>query len=143
MRLTASIKVSPRAKNLGKNSPKILANCIKEMSMDLHRVASERAPVKDGTLETSGQVVFKNGGTKFTGTVSFSAINRGFNYAQKMHNDTYALGAKSLAKSSRGVKSRFSTQTFRVGKGYLKDTAEKCQTGYKKYINKEVIMGLK
>lgn len=120
-----------------------LGNTIKssmdDITDDLLRVATERAPVKSKTLEQSGtKIPPKKSGSAYVSEVSFRAKKKGFNYAVKMDSGTYKLGDKSLQKSKRGVRSIFTNQTLNVGKGYLTDTAEKCEDGYKKYINEQL-----
>ena len=113
------------------------------ITKDLHRVATDLTPYKDGGLEQSGQYrnrVNKNG---FVSTVTFGAKGKTYLYAEKMHDGTYNLGEKSLSKNRSGVKTIYSDKTFKVGKGYLKETAKACEKGYKKYLEKDVIKGFR
>lgn len=109
-----------------------LHNC----AIDLHRVAQERTPYKTGTLEESGTVTMSNSGQVMRGIVSFSAYNKGFNYAMWTDKASYNLGAGSRSKG--GGRSAMYNGSLPVGKGYLSDTAEKCQKGYEEYISKKV-----
>lgn len=109
-----------------------------EITDDLLRVAQQRSPVDEGTLEQSGTSKVISSKRMIKGLVSFSARNRGYNYALKMDKGKYNLGKKSLSKSSRGVRSKFSKVSMKVGSGYLSDSAEKCKDGYTKHINEEL-----
>lgn len=118
---------------------KTIKSSMDDITDDLLRVATERAPVKSKTLEQSGAKISpKKSGNAYVSQVSFKAKKKGFNYAVKMDSGTYKLGDKSLQKSKRGVRSVFTNQTLKVGKGYLTDTAEKCEAGYKKYISEQL-----
>ena len=106
---------------------------------DLLRVATERAPVKSKTLEQSGtKTPVKKSGNTLVSQVSFRARKKSFNYAVKMDRTTYKLGDKSIQKSKRGVRSVFTNQTMKVGKGYLSDTAKQCHDGYTKHVQDKV-----
>lgn len=106
-----------------------------DITDDLLRIASLRTPVDEGTLEKSGTSKIVKSGQSIKGVVSFSARNRGFNYAKQMNDKTYKLGKKSIVKSGKGVRSKFSKASMKVGTGYLTDSAEKCADGYSKHIN--------
>lgn len=111
---------------------------------DLLRVAQERAPVDSRTLEHSGTKTGpQKSGNSIVSQVSFRAKKRGFNYAIKMDKTRYKLGDKSLQKSSRGVRSVFSNETFKVGTGYLSDTADKCHDKYIEYVEDNVSKEIK
>lgn len=124
--------------NIDKSIIKAIEDGIEDCTDDLLRVATLRAPVDSQTLEQSGTSKVDKGGNKIAGQVSFSAISNGYNYAKKMNEDNYNLGEKSLTKSSRGVRSKFSNAPMKVGSGYLTDTAEKCEKGYTDYINYKI-----
>ena len=123
---------------MDKNIVKAVEDAVEDCTDDLLRVATLRTPVDSRTLEQSGTSKVNKSGGSIVGQVSFSAINRGYNYAKKMNEGKYNLGEKSLAKSARGVRSQFTTSTMKVGSGYLDDTAEKCQKGYTDYINYKI-----
>lgn len=124
--------------NIDKSIIKAIEDGIEDCTDDLLRVATFRAPVDSQTLEQSGTSKVDKGGNKIAGQVSFSAISNGYNYAKKMNEGNYNLGEKSLTKSSRGVRSKFSNAPMKVGSGYLTDTAEKCEKGYTDYINYKI-----
>lgn len=136
--MASSVKIPASFSLLNNSINKAVENSIKDCTADLYRVAQARTPVKTTTLEKNGSMKNMKSGTSYIGEVSFKAINNGYNYALKMDKGKYNLGEKSLAKSSRGVRSKFSNETFKVGSGYLSDTAEKCEKGYIDYINKQV-----
>lgn len=119
---------------LESKAKKVTKEAITEYTMDLLRVATLRTPVDEGNLEQSGTKQIKATPNGATGRVSFKAMNRGFNYAVKMHNGRYKLGKESKAKSSRGVRSKYYNGTFRVGSKYLEGTALSCKKGYEKDI---------
>lgn len=120
---------------LDKTLLKAVEQGIEDATDDLLRVASLRAPVDEGNLEKSGTSQLIKSGSSIKGFVSFSAMNKGFNYAKKMNDKTYNLGEKSKQKSSKGVRSKFSKVAMKVGTGYLSGTALECQDGYSKHIN--------
>lgn len=124
----------PKLGNLTVNMQKALKEGITDCTDDLLRVASLRSPVDEGTLEQSGTSKVKGIGIDVQGIVSFSARNKGFNYAVVMDKGNYKLGKKSIEKSKSGIRSKFSSKSFRVGKGFLSDTAKSCQVGYTKHV---------
>ncbi|WP_304428077.1 hypothetical protein [uncultured Clostridium sp.] len=124
--------------NLDRNIIRAVEDAVEDCTDDLLRVATLRTPVDSRTLEQNGTSNVDKSGNKIVGQVSFSAINKGFNYAKKMNEGKYNLGEKSLTKSARGVRSKFTQATMNVGSGYLDDTAQKCQKGYTDYINYKI-----
>ena len=119
---------------LESKAKKVTKEAITEYTMDLLRVATLRTPVDEGNLEQSGTKQIKGTNNGATGTVSFKAMNKGFNYAVKMHEGRYRLGSGSIAKSGRGVRSKYYDGTFKVGSKYLEGTALSCKKGYEKDI---------
>ena len=130
------VKLPKVITELGNRAPKIIEQGMNDITDDLLRVASLRAPVDSQTLEQGGTSNVDASGKQVVGQVSFHAINKGFNYAQKMDESSYNLGKKSLSKSSKGVRSKFTTQSMKVGTGYLTNTAEVCKEGYTKHFDK-------
>lgn len=106
--------------------------CIRDYTDDLYTVSSSRTPVDEGNLETSGSKKVSSG-KNITGTVSFLATHKGYNYAVKMHNGSYKLGEKSRRK--RPMRSKYSSRSFKVGSKYLEGTALSCEKGYTKDLN--------
>lgn len=134
--MAQSVVILPKGFNeLDKVLVKAVENGIEDATDDLLRVASLRTPVDEGNLEKSGTSKIVKSGKSIKGFVSFSAINKGFNYAKKLDEKTFNLGSKSLKKSSRGVRSKFSKVSMKVGTGYLSGTALECADGYSKHVN--------
>lgn len=125
----------PKLDVLTKEIYQAVENGMHDITDDLLRVATLRSPVDSTTLEKSGTSKVKASDKGVTGQVTFSARNKGFNYALQMDKGSYNLGKKSKAKASKGVKSKFSKTSMKVGSGYLTDSAEKCADGYAKHIN--------
>lgn len=138
MYLKSSIKIPKQLLNIDKTVLKAVKEGVEDCTDDLLRVASLRAPVNSTTLEKNGTSEVETSGDKIVGRVSFQAINKGYNYAYKMDRGNYKLGKESLAKSKRGVRSKFTNESLKVGSGYLTDTAEKCEKGYINYINYKI-----
>lgn len=130
--------MSQSFKHLGTTMKKAVNDGIEDCTADLLRVASLRTPVDSQTLEQSGSSKVSSSSSTVTGHVSFKAINKGYNYAKKMNDTKYNLGEKSLRKSSGGVRSRFCSESLKVGTGYLSDTAEKCEKGYTKHVQDKI-----
>lgn len=141
-----SIKVNVKGlkvpSEINLKAQRITRDAIREYTYDLHRVATLRTPVDEGNLETSGTKSVKRTGTGVIGKVSFKAINKGFNYAVKMHDGNYKLGKKSIAKSGKGARSKYSNETFKVGANYLVGTAKSCEKGYKADLLKKLTNSL-
>lgn len=106
---------------------------------DVVRTSSQNAPHDEGILEKSWSKEI-NGDV---GTVSYTAKKRGgsggkhgnFNYALKMHEEHYDLGAGSRAK--RGG-TGMSGKTYSVGTGYLSNVIKGEEETYKKHIERMV-----
>lgn len=111
---------------------------ITECTEDLHRVAQERSPVDSTTLEKSVNSKVSVSGKTITGVVDAVAIRNGFNYAEKLDTGTYKLGDKSLQKSARGIRSKFTKQPLTVGSGFLTGTARACRKGYTDHVNYKI-----
>lgn len=140
--MQSSIEIPASLLNLDKTILKAVEKSVEDCTADLFRVAQARTPVDSTTLEKSGTSKVAKEGNAYVGRVSFKAMNKGFNYAKQMDKAKYKLGKKSLLKSSRGVRSKFSKQSFQVGSGYLTDTAEKCTQGYEEYVNYKIYEAL-
>lgn len=125
---------------LDKSLTKAVEQGIEDATDDLLRVASLRSPVDEGNLEKSGTSRIVKSGNSVKGFVSFSAMNKGFNYAKKLDEKTFNLGEKSKKKSGKGVRSKFTKVPMKVGTGYLSGTALECQDGYSKHINELIGM---
>lgn len=139
---SCEIFISRRLKKMGTNTHEVVKKRMTNITKDLHRVATDLTPYKDGGLEQSGSYRNRANKSSFVSTVTFGAKGKTYLYAEKMHDGNYNLGEGSQAKNSSGVKTIYSDKTFKVGKGYLKETAKACQEGYKKYLEKDVIYDL-
>lgn len=137
--IKTDIKINIAFNNVENQLSKAVVKSMGDVTDDLLRVATERAPVDTHTLEHSGTKQSpKLSGGNVVSQVSFRAKHKGFNYAIKMDKGKYKLGDKSLQKSKRGVRSVFSNESFKVGTGFLSDTADKCTEGYVKHVEDEV-----
>lgn len=130
--------VPAELKNLDKTVFKAVQKGITECTEDLRRVAQERSPVDSTTLEKSINSKVIVSSKTVTGVVDAVAIRNGFNYAEKLDRGNYKLGDKSIQKSARGVRSKFSKQPMKVGSGYLSGTAEACKEGYSDHVNYKI-----
>lgn len=115
--------------------PREVRTAMEDYTADLRAVSVSRTPYRKGNLESSSNSNV-SGTTKVVGEVSFLATNKGYNYAAKMHDGNYKLGDKS--KSKKAKRSKYSQKSFKVGKGYLKDTAKSCEKGYTKDLNERL-----
>lgn len=133
-KFTFEISNMPDFGAYGKNVDKAINKALDEIADDLLLTAQKRAPVDSTDLERSGsRTAVKN----FEVEVSFSAKNRGYNYARRMDQDIYNLGKESKRKAG-SIKSKFAKSSMKVGPGYLTDTAEKSKKGYSEHIEKAV-----
>lgn len=99
---------------------------------DLVRASSGAAPHDTGYLDTKGwSKSVKAEGSGFVGTVSYSAKENGYDYAIRMHEDTYNLGPGSRAK---GGGTGMSGANYPVGNKYLTRPFEGESETYKKHI---------
>ena len=91
------IYVSRRLKRMGTNTDEVVKKRMTNITKDLHRVATDLTPYKDGGLEQSGQYRNRVNKNSFVSTVTFGAKGNTYLYAEKMHDGNYNLGEKSLA----------------------------------------------
>lgn len=108
-----------------------------EIRDDVITVTESLAPRKTGKLERSHYVrrYYKNL-DKCYFTISYKAINKGFNYATWTHDENYNLGAGSRRK--RPARSRFAKGTLRVGTGYVSQVIEASQDAWVEHIAETV-----
>lgn len=132
------IKNLPNFSSLSKKIENAVIEGLDELADDLQLIAQRSAPVDSGTLERSierGSINKSDLSVK----VSACAMNRGFNYARKMDKGQYKLGVDSAQKdASENIKSKYTTVRYRVGKGYLSESAQKSKRGYTKHIRQKV-----
>ena len=115
---------------------------LEDVALDLIRVSSSITPYKTGKLSQS----YKNKKTKSNGLDSYSITytaraKDGFNYARWTHNANYNLGEGS--KRRVPSKSKYSVKTFKVGKGYLENTAQTLEKNYATHVGNKVKTALK
>lgn len=127
-----SVKSIDRTSLIRKAVKNNMTDAIVDVTLDLKRVASKSAPHDSGFLEKSAKHEIYVSGVSAEGTVSFSAIEDGFNYAEWTHNADYELGEKSTKK--KGGKSKFGSGTVPVGKGYLDNALQNNKQGYMRHI---------
>ncbi|MGF9741581.1 hypothetical protein ABEX38_29880 [Priestia megaterium] len=121
------MKIKVDIKGLDSNLARIIkateqstTKSMKDCMQDLNRVASETAPLDKGDLEMSGTDDVKKTGTGIQGSVGYEVWNtkgkKDFNYAIWIHEETYNLGDKSLAKAGgKGL----SGKSYKVDRKYL------------------------
>lgn len=117
---------------IARNIETAMKTAMTDVVFDLKRTASMAAPHDTGYLERSAQHTVRVTPESISGTVGFSAVEKGFNYAQWTHDKTYNLGEKSERK--QGGNSVFGSGTVPVGTGYLKNALENNREGYMKYL---------
>lgn len=122
-------------KLINKKVKKAMEDAMTDIVLDLKRVASMSAPHDTGYLEKNATHEVYVGSKYLEGTVGFSAVEKGFNYAQWTHDKKYNLGAKSAKK--KGGKSRFSSKVVPVGTGYLENALEFNRQGYLDYLKEK------
>lgn len=136
-----SVSKINKTKLLNSKIKRNLTDAIVDVTLDLKRVASASAPHDTGYLEKNAQHEIYTSGAYIEGTVGFSAIENGFNYAEWTHDKDYELGEKSAKK--KGGKSRFGSGVVPVGKGYLKNALENNRNGYMSHIEDKYKEALK
>lgn len=111
-------------------------NALEDVMNDLVKASSGAAPHDEGTLEKSWSKEISNGGDGYVGTVSYAVRGEnGYNYAIKMHEQQYNLGAKSQAK---GGGTGMSGKNYSVGSHFLTRPLHGEEQTYRKYIAKKV-----
>ncbi|MFG3611441.1 hypothetical protein [Rummeliibacillus stabekisii] len=131
-RFRMNVNFRNTTKGIETNINNKMKEAITDVTLDLQRVASQSAPHDSGFLEGNSQYHVNAMGKTLEGTVSFSASNKGFDYAQWANDKQYNLGEKSARKS--GGKSRFGGGTVPVGTGYLKNALEMNKAGYIRHL---------
>lgn len=121
-----------RSQLLNKKVKKAMKEAMLDVTLDLKRVASASAPHDTGYLEKNAQHEVYVGSQYLEGTVGFSAVEKGFNYAEWTHDNKYNLGAKSAKK--KGGRSKFGSGIVPVGQGYLENALNNNKQGYLDHI---------
>ena len=125
--MKVTIKSTIKVVNNNDKVQGVVYDAVKDYTADLRAVSISRTPYRKGNLESSSTSKVTNG-TKVVGEVGFLAKNKDYNYAVKMHDSNYNLGAESRRKKAK--RSKYSQKAFKVGKGYLVETANACRKGY-------------
>lgn len=131
MRVRVKFKSQSNIKQILAASRRAAQLGIMDCANDLLRAASGAAPHDEGILDSSGKVTPGD----LEATVSFSAVNDGFDYAWKMHEGHYKLGPGSLAKPG-GV--GMSGANYPVGPKYLERPARGEESKYAEHIADKV-----
>lgn len=131
-RFNVDVDFVDRSKLLNKRVRRGMQDAMTDVVLDLKRVASMSAPHKTGFLEKNAQHEIFVGSQGIEGSVGFSAVERGFNYAKWTHDEDYELGEKSKRKS--GGQSKFGSGRVPVGKGYLENALEMNREGYLRHL---------
>ena len=127
-----SVKSIDKTAMIRKAVKRNMTDAIVDVTLDLKRVASKSAPHASGFLEKNAKHEIYVSGSYAEGTVSFSAVEDGFDYAEWTHNEDYELGEKSAKKT--GGKSKFGSGIVPVGRGYLENALQNNKKGYMNHI---------
>lgn len=128
-----AIKIKNNFDSLMKDLSANLTEAMTDIILDVGRVSSAAAPHKTGKLEKSYTSTVDKIADGISASITYKATNDdGNNYAVDMHENNYKLGELSKRKSP--AKSKFSSESIPVGKGYLKNTIEKGQKGYTEHL---------
>ncbi|OEC78239.1 hypothetical protein ACRV5I_20200 [Bacillus halotolerans] len=124
-----------KSKLISSRVKKTMRGAMLDVILDAKRVASKSAPHDSGFLEKTAQHEIHVASGYIEGSVGFSAVHKGFNYAEWTHDASYKLGAKS--KKKKGGKSKFGGGAVPVGKGYLENTLSMNRSGYMDYLEEK------
>lgn len=131
-RFTVDVEFVDRTQLLNRNVKRAMSKAMTDVTLDLKRVASMSAPHKTGFLSQNATHEVFEGSQGIEGSVGFSAVEDGFNYAQWTHDAEYKLGEKSAKK--KGGKSKYGQGRVPVGKGYLENALENNRSGYIRHL---------
>lgn len=140
MKQTIKVNINNnRFKAYSKQAQKVYQTALDDVLDDLARTSSESAPHDEGILEKSWSKSKEFSGNKPFGVISYTVKKAGgkgnFNYALKMHEETYNLGEGSQNKPGG---TGMSGKTYPVGTGYLGDVAKGEQGTYTKHIGSAI-----
>jgi hypothetical protein len=102
--------------NAQKYAREAARTALHDVADDLVRASSGAAPKDKGILEKSWHKAVKGSGTKMYAEVGYSVKEGGYDYAVRMHEDTYNLGPGSRAKPGGAG---MSGKTYPVGNKFL------------------------
>lgn len=131
-RFSVQVDFVDNTKALSGKVKKSMNNAMTDVVLDVKRVASMSAPHDTGFLEKSATHQVFTGSQGIEGTVGFSAVDHGFNYAKWTHDEQYKLGEKS--KKKKGGKSKFGGGSVPVGRGYLDNALKFNEAGYMDHL---------
>ena len=131
-RFKVDVSFVDKSKLLNSKVKKAVKDAVTDVTLDMKRVASQSAPHDTGYLEKNAQHEVHVASQFVEGSVGFSAVENGFNYAEWTHDNHYELGEKS--KRKRGGKSRYGGATVPVGTGYLKNALNLNRQGYMNHL---------
>lgn len=128
--------------NMEKAAVKAANDGMQDVMLDLKRVSEGLTPIKTGKLTGSCMVrPYKYKGVQ-SYELSYAAVNKSNqNYAIPMHYNTYNLGDASLRRVP--PKSAYSDKTFKVGPGYLVNTANALKDDYTKHLREMIVKKMK
>lgn len=127
-RFSLDVDFVDRTQLLNRNVKRAMTDAMTDVVLDLKRVSSLSAPHKTGFLSKNATHEVYVSSQGIEGSVGYSAIENGFNYAEWTHNEDYELGKKSAKK--KGGKSKYGQGRVPVGKGYLENALEQNRAGY-------------
>ncbi|MGE6629608.1 hypothetical protein [Bacillus sp. NPDC077027] len=133
--VSTSINFTDNTKAIKRKIKEAMESGMLDVTLDMKRVASESAPHKTGFLERNAHYEVTSNSNVIKGSVGFSAVNNGFNYAEWTHNENYNLGEKSAMK--QGGRSAFGGGTVPVGKDYLANALKMNEQGYLRHLQEK------
>ncbi len=132
--MAVSVKVTSRVGRINRALTKGVTDAFEDVVLDIERVSSESAPHDTGFLEKNKVRQFSHG-SNLEAEIVFNAItDRGFNYAEFMHDGKYKLGPGSKRKP--GGTLAYGGGRIPVGPGYLNKTVENGGPGYIEHLKK-------
>lgn len=144
--MAKGLKIEATGLKAWDNAGQVVFDAVKDAMDDIRddfvEASESLAPHKTGKLEKShyARRYYKNLDRCYF-TVSYKAVNKGFDYATWTHDEDYNLGVGSRAK--RPARSRFAKGTLKVGKGYMSQVKEASEENWTKFINDNIARKLK
>lgn len=142
-RSNSRVQINSQFKRYSNEAKRAYNQALQDVVDDLVRTSSESAPHDEGILEKSWTKEIKLNGNEPYGVVSYAVKKQGgqggnagnFNYALKMHEESYNPGVKSVAKpGGTGMSGR----TYPVGAGYLTGVLKGEEQTYINHIKQAV-----
>lgn len=135
-RFRMDVNLTDNTQRISRRMNTILEDAMTDVVLDLKRVASGSAPHRTGFLERNAQHDISVSNGKLVGSVGFSAVEHGFNYAQWTHDKKYDLGEKSARKRG-GLSGIGHGGIVPVGTGYLENALNMNKRGYLQYLQEK------